>query len=175
MGTFRLLKELGTGGMGTVYLAEVAANGASGQQVAVKVIHPHLVNTPRGRRRFRREGEIGRRIRHRNVVATFGVEELDVDGKPTLYLVMEYVEGQTLRSLLDELGRVAGSRSRCASRARPATGGWRRRSPVTRGASSSTWVCTRRRGATTSGTAGWRRRSATNGGRRRPAETSGSR
>jgi len=106
VGNFRLLKELGTGGMGTVYLAEAAADGGSGSKVAVKVIHPHLVNTPHGRRRFRREGEIGRRIRHRNVVATHGIEELEVDGKPTLYLVMEYVEGQTLRSLLTELGRV---------------------------------------------------------------------
>jgi tetratricopeptide (TPR) repeat protein len=104
VGTLRLLEELGTGGMGTVYLAET--EDEPGKKVAVKVIHPHLVNTPRGRKRFLREGEIGRRIRHRNVVATYGVDELELDGKPALYLTMEYVEGQTLRSLLSELGRV---------------------------------------------------------------------
>ncbi|MBW2282550.1 MAG: protein kinase, partial [Deltaproteobacteria bacterium] len=85
--------------MGTVYLAE----DASGARVALKVVHPHLMSS---RERFAREADIGGRIRHPNVVATTGVDELEIQGKPTMALVMEYVEGQTLRSLLEELGQV---------------------------------------------------------------------
>jgi tetratricopeptide (TPR) repeat protein len=96
-GPYRLETELGSGGMGTVY--------RSGD-VAVKVIHPHLVGKGDFRARFEREVEIGRRVRHENVVATLGAGETELDGKPTLYLAMELVEGQTLRDLLDELGTV---------------------------------------------------------------------
>ncbi len=102
LGTRRLLSELGTGGMGTVYLAE----DGEGARVALKVVHPHLLLTPRHRERFLREAELGLRIRHPNVVATFGVESMSAQGRETLAISMEYVEGQTLRSLLDELGRV---------------------------------------------------------------------
>jgi len=88
--------------MGTVY----RATGADGAVVALKVIHPHLVGKTGFRARFTREVEAGRRIRDENVVATLGAGEVETDGTPTLFLAMEFVEGQTLRELLEELGTV---------------------------------------------------------------------
>jgi tetratricopeptide (TPR) repeat protein len=102
IGPYRVLDEIGSGGMGTVYRAQ----GADGANVALKVIHPHLVTKPGFRERFEREVEAGRRIRAENVVATLDAGEAEADGQPTLFLAMEYVEGQTLRALLEELGRV---------------------------------------------------------------------
>jgi len=102
LGPYELRAELGSGGMGTVYLGV----DGDGRRVALKVVHSHLVSKQGFRERFRREADVGRRIRHRNVVATFGAGETEVMGKPLLYLAMEYVDGQTLRELLDEIGRV---------------------------------------------------------------------
>ncbi len=101
VGPYRVTAEIGSGGMGTVYLAERA-----GERLALKVVHPHLCATPEYHERFLREGDIGRRIRHVNVVATHDVGAAEIDGRTVLYLAMEYVEGQTLQSLLAELERV---------------------------------------------------------------------
>ena len=101
LGPWRLVSVLGTGGMGTVFLAR---NGDD--RAAVKVIHRHLLGRRGFLARFHREAEIGRRVRHENVVATLDVDAVEVDGRPLHFLVMEHVEGRTLRRLLDELGRV---------------------------------------------------------------------
>ncbi len=115
IGAYRLLSELGTGGMGKVYLAEVdpeapaAVSGAEltpGTRVALKVVHPHLLASPDFFQRFLREAEIGKAVSHPNVVRTYLVDSLEREGNELHYMVMEYVEGQTLRSLLGELGRV---------------------------------------------------------------------
>ena len=109
LGPYRLERELGTGGMGAVWLATVvgeAAGLAQGTRVAVKVLHRHLLETPGSFKRFLREAEIGRSVVHANVVRTLDVDVAAVHGAQHHFLVMEYVEGQTLRGLLDELGRV---------------------------------------------------------------------
>jgi serine/threonine protein kinase len=75
---YRLLEEIGKGGMGTVYRAEaLEAYGeiAAGDEVAVKVVHPHLLATPEALERFRREASLGLRIRHPHVVRTFELGE----------------------------------------------------------------------------------------------------
>ncbi len=111
IGPYRVLRTIASGGMGTVYRAE----GPPGP-VALKVIHPHLLSTPGFRERFLREGEIGRRIRHENVVATLDCGAAESDGAPRLYLAMEFVDGATLRSLLTELERVPESLCRHIAR-----------------------------------------------------------
>jgi serine/threonine-protein kinase len=101
LGGYRLVSLLGSGGMGRVYLAEKNA-----ERVALKVVHPHLLESPGFFKRFLREAEIGKSVRHENVVRTLDCDQVIIDGAPHAFLVMEYVEGQTLRGLLDELGRV---------------------------------------------------------------------
>jgi serine/threonine protein kinase/tetratricopeptide (TPR) repeat protein len=109
VGPYRLVRELGSGGMGTVYLATAerqAAGVVAGECVAVKVLHAHLCTRPGFVERFLREAEIGRRVRHANVVRTLDAGESAAGNEHLHYLVMEHVEGQTLRALLAELGRV---------------------------------------------------------------------
>jgi tetratricopeptide (TPR) repeat protein len=97
LGPYRLDAELGAGGMGTVWAATCDAG-----VVALKVVHAHLVADADALARFRREAAVGASIRHRNVVATLGSGESD--GRH--WLALEYVEGQTLHALRQELGTV---------------------------------------------------------------------
>jgi serine/threonine-protein kinase len=104
---YRIRETLGSGGMGTVYRAEVRAArpfAERGSTVALKVLHPHLAFEEELVRRFHREAEIGKRVRHRNLVSTFAAETALVDGLPRHFLVMEFVEGETLREVLSDLG-----------------------------------------------------------------------
>jgi len=96
LGGYVIEAEIGSGSMGTVYRAR------NGGPVALKVLHEELLESEESVARFRREAEIGRRVEHDNVVRTLDV---GADG-PHHYLVMELVEGQTLRGLLREMGRV---------------------------------------------------------------------
>ena len=102
LGRYVLERELGKGGMGTVYLARQS----DGTAVALKVVHAHLLQTEGFFKRFIREAEVGRRIRHENVVRTLDYDAIVDNGQSHHFLVMEYVEGQTLRELADELDRV---------------------------------------------------------------------
>lgn len=92
--------------MGEVYRATVDDSGAS---VAVKMIHPHLQRESGFRARFEREAELGHWVDHENVVRTLGAEIVGGQDGETAVLVMEYVEGRTLRDLLLELGCVPES------------------------------------------------------------------
>lgn len=74
LGAYRIERELGTGGMGKVYAATLhgrAPGLTDGTRVALKVVHPHLLETDGFFKRFLREGEIGKAVRHPNVVRTF--------------------------------------------------------------------------------------------------------
>jgi serine/threonine protein kinase len=88
-GSFRVVKELGRGGMGTVWLAEHALIQ---KRVAVKVLHEHMARDRRLVNRFLSEARTLTLVQHENVVALY---DLDIrEGRP--YLVMEYLEGQSL-------------------------------------------------------------------------------
>ncbi len=103
-GRYTLVAELGRGAMGAVYLA---THGALHKSVALKVLHPHIAESPDIRERFKREGIAAATVDHPNVVNALDAGEHD--GVP--FLVMEYLEGQTLGALLQER-RAAG---RCLS------------------------------------------------------------
>jgi serine/threonine protein kinase/tetratricopeptide (TPR) repeat protein len=100
-GGYRVVEEIGAGGMAQVYLAE-----KDGESVAVKVLHGHLLEEGVFLERFRREAEIGIRIQHQNVVRTLDYGVSDLLGQGDNFLVMEYVRGRTLRQLIDEMGRI---------------------------------------------------------------------
>jgi serine/threonine protein kinase/tetratricopeptide (TPR) repeat protein len=109
IGPYRLEHLLGAGGMGPVYSATVDRRTTGleqGTRVAVKVIHDHLLETPEFLERFRREAAIGRSVDHPNVVRTLDCHIVDEGGRRRAVLVMELVEGQTLRDLMQDLGRV---------------------------------------------------------------------
>ena len=85
LGPYRIDAELGTGGMGAVYLAEVTGRAPgieTGTRVALKVVHAHLLADPRYVARFLREAEAGIRIEHPHVLRTIEAglaEEAELD------------------------------------------------------------------------------------------------
>jgi serine/threonine-protein kinase len=97
---YELLRPLGRGGMGAVYLAR---DTALERLVAIKVLRPDLAALEEGRERFRREARVIARLSHPGILPlyTFG----EVHG--TLYLVMAYVPGVTLAERLRVEGRLA--------------------------------------------------------------------
>jgi serine/threonine protein kinase len=101
VGPYRLLRRLGEGGMGVVYLAADAAE----QLVAVKVLRPVLAEEGNARRRLAREVETMRRVRSRYVAE---VVDADVDCEPP-YIVTRYVPGLTLDAIVSESGPLTGA------------------------------------------------------------------
>jgi serine/threonine protein kinase/tetratricopeptide (TPR) repeat protein len=110
LGPYRIVEELGSGGMGAVYRADVVDRTSVGLElganVALKVIHPHLLGTDGFFKRFLREAEVGRRVQHECVVRTYDVDATVLDGRQVNYMVMEYVSGRSLRHVLADLGTV---------------------------------------------------------------------
>lgn len=96
-GRYRLLRQVASGGMATVWEAEDAVLG---RRVAVKVLHTHLAADEAVRERFRREGVAVARLGHPAVVAVYDTGE----DEGIAFLVMELVEGRTLRDMLREDG-----------------------------------------------------------------------
>lgn len=96
---YQIERELGRGGMGTVYLA---THLGTERPVAIKVIAPQFMKRPEFVERFRREARAAGRLRHPNVVdvTDFGFAETD-EGR-VAYLVMEYLDGCTLGEILEE-------------------------------------------------------------------------
>jgi serine/threonine protein kinase len=97
-GQYKIENLLGKGGMGAVYLAR---HILLGDRVAIKILPPEVRNNADWLRRFRREGQAARRLRHANAVA---VHDLRTAADGTIYMVMEYVEGQTLDAELKQRG-----------------------------------------------------------------------
>ncbi|OEV31143.1 serine/threonine protein kinase [Streptomyces nanshensis] len=98
-GRFQLQSLLGAGGMASVYLAY---DSVLDRQVAVKTLHTELGREQSFRERFRREAQAVAKLTHTNIVSVFDSGEDEIDGAMVPYIVMEYVEGKPLRSVLDE-------------------------------------------------------------------------
>jgi serine/threonine protein kinase len=98
-GKYRIERELGRGGMGTVYLA---THLGTERPVAVKVISPEYMQRTEFVERFRREARAAGRLRHPNVVNVTDFGFSNTEGGEVAYLVMEYLDGCTLGEILDE-------------------------------------------------------------------------
>ncbi|WP_371670237.1 protein kinase [Streptomyces sp. NBC_00289] len=105
-GRYQLRDLLGEGGMASVHLAYDAVLD---RQVAVKTLHTELGREQAFRERFRREAQAVAKLTHTNIVSVFDTGEDDLGGATMPYIVMEYVEGRPLGSVLDEDVRRHGA------------------------------------------------------------------
>ena len=103
VGEYRILREVGRGGMGIVYEAE---QESLGRHVAVKVLPAHSLLEPRYLQRFQREARAVARLHHTNIVPVFGVGEHD----GLNYYVMQFIQGRGLDEILLELRQLRHSR-----------------------------------------------------------------
>ena len=92
-GRYRILDVLGDGGMARVFRAE---DTRLGRVVAVKILHQHYLSQPEFVRRFEQEARLAARLSHPNIVAIYDVDRQD----GAYYIVMEYVDGGSLKGLI---------------------------------------------------------------------------
>lgn len=95
IGQYRLLEQVGSGGMGVVFRAQSLKDKR--QVVAVKVLKDELMGNEENRCRFRREGEIIDRLDHPNIVKV--IERGEDDGR--YYLALEYLSGESLEEIIE--------------------------------------------------------------------------
>jgi serine/threonine protein kinase len=100
-GKYRILSTIGQGGMGVVYKA---LHVAFDELRALKVMHPSLMSDESFVKRFRHEAVITRRLQHPNAVRVDDIDEAE-DGRP--FIVMEYIEGRSLKAIIYEEGAMA--------------------------------------------------------------------
>ncbi len=101
VGRFEIVREIGRGGHGIVFLAR---DPQLGRQIALKIPHPNVLLSASLRRRFIREGEAAARLRHPNVLTVYEAGEAG----PTVYLAQAYCRGANLATWLrDQKGPVA--------------------------------------------------------------------
>jgi serine/threonine protein kinase len=92
---FKVMRLIGRGGMGEVYLAR---DTRLGRKVALKVVHPEQIGSPAATESFLNEARAMARLTHPHIVTVYAVG--DLDGSP--YVALEYLDGQNLRSRLRE-------------------------------------------------------------------------
>ncbi|WP_444971170.1 Stk1 family PASTA domain-containing Ser/Thr kinase [Streptomyces sp. SAI-25] len=107
-GRYELGSVLGRGGMAEVYLAH---DTRLGRTVAVKTLRADLARDPSFQARFRREAQSAASLNHPAIVAVYDTGEDYVDGVSIPYIVMEYVDGSTLRELLHSGRRLLPERT----------------------------------------------------------------
>jgi len=89
VGAYTIVREIGRGGMGCVYLA---SDARLGRTVALKALAPHLVREPAQRERLKREARAAAGLTHPGICTVYALEEIDGD----LFIVTEFVDGHTL-------------------------------------------------------------------------------
>ena len=107
-GRYEVGPVLGRGGMAEVHLAQ---DLRLGRPVAVKMLRPDLARDPSFQARFRREAQSAASLNHPSVVAVYDTGEDDVAAGVVPYIVMEYVDGSTLRELLQSGRRLLPERA----------------------------------------------------------------
>ena len=103
LGDYRIIREIGHGGMGVVYEAEQISLG---RHVALKVLPHKALANEKTKKRFEREAKAAAKLHHTNIVPVFGVGEHD--GLP--YYTMQYIQGMGLDVVIEELTRLRRQR-----------------------------------------------------------------
>lgn len=98
-------RELGIGGMGVVYLAR---HVFMGRLCALKVLRPEFLKNPAALGRFTRGAQNASRVAHPNVAAVYDFGEIEGE---SMYLAMEYVDGQTVGEILEATGKLSVART----------------------------------------------------------------
>ena len=122
VGDYRILREVGHGGMGVVYEAEQMSLG---RRVALKVLPGHVAGDRKALERFRREAKAAARLHHTNIVPVFEVGD---DGDVAFY-AMQFIQGQGLDQVIDELAAAARSAGASSAGRRPRRVGAPTRNP----------------------------------------------
>ena len=112
LGDYRILREIGRGGMGVVYEAEQVSLG---RRVALKVLPGQVAGDRLALERFRREAKAAARLHHTNIVPVF---EVGRDGE-VAYYAMQFIQGQGLDQVIDELARLRDPGRKPGVAARP--------------------------------------------------------
>ncbi|MCL2777039.1 MAG: protein kinase [Polyangiaceae bacterium] len=105
-GKYKVIRLLGEGGMGCVYLAEQQL-GSAARKVALKTLHKHLSHDASIQARFDREAGTVAALQHPNTIQVFDYGKMD-DG--TLYIVMEFVQGRSVADILEKDGPMPPAR-----------------------------------------------------------------
>src|ERR687896_1230268 len=92
-GRYRVMRKLGAGGMGNVYLAE---DQELGRRVAIKILNDRHANDEQFVERFRREAKSAAGLSHPNIVSIYDRGEAE----GTYYIAMEFLDGRTLKQLV---------------------------------------------------------------------------
>lgn len=98
-GQYKIVKELGAGGMGSIFYG---VHMLTEQPVAIKMLHPSLVNDEVVRKRFLSEASVLARMEHPNIVQW----KNSIEDETGLYLIMQYVEGDNVENRLEKHGQV---------------------------------------------------------------------
>jgi serine/threonine protein kinase/tetratricopeptide (TPR) repeat protein len=114
LGDYRIIREVGRGGMGIVYEAE---QEALNRHVALKVLPFTGVNDPKGVLRFRREARAAARLHHTNIVPVFDIGERE----GVHYYAMQFIQGQALDEVIRELRGLRGRPAPAHEAASPAS------------------------------------------------------
>jgi len=99
-GRYQIIEDLGQGGMGRVYKA---LDTKVGEKIAVKLVRPEIASDPDITARFRNEIRLARRITHRNICRMHDLG----DDRGTLFITMEYVSGEDLKSMIRMTGGLS--------------------------------------------------------------------
>ena len=113
LGDFRIIREIGRGGMGVVFEAE---QESLGRRVAVKVLPRQVLLDEKHLKRFEREARIAANLHHTNIVEVFGVGEQD----GFHYYVMQYIRGVGLDAIIPLLAKLACSQGSIPAQPTPA-------------------------------------------------------
>lgn len=96
---YQVLERLGVGGMATVYKAR---DVNLQREVAIKILHEHLVHDATFKERFEREARLVASFNHPNIVQVYDFDVLEADGVAVYYMVMPFLQGQNLAEVIED-------------------------------------------------------------------------